>query len=119
MNKFKHYFDVQGYNSIGVKWNIKDGEEFNPIYGPVVLAEVRGAVRNILMGERLSCGITTSRSCGITTRAFDMRAIVDGVKWHGKVAGTRKTTLDSVWSRSMQCWSVVAIVIVWISPRSC
>ncbi|EFA79016.1 nicotinate-nucleotide diphosphorylase [Heterostelium album PN500] len=74
-----------------VKWNIKDGEEFNPVNGPVVLAEVRGAVRNILMGERLSLNIL-SRSCGITTRAFDLRAIVDGVKWHGKVAGTRKTT---------------------------
>ncbi|EFA79019.1 hypothetical protein PPL_08487 [Heterostelium album PN500] len=31
------------YFYFSVKWNIKDGEEFNPVNGPVVLAEVRGA----------------------------------------------------------------------------
>eukprot|EP01133_Synstelium_polycarpum_P016725 gene16725-19879_t len=76
-----------------VTWFVKDGDSFNVDASgkPFVLAEVRGTARDIMMGERLALNII-SRSCGITTRASDMRAVVDSVNWKGKVAGTRKTT---------------------------
>ncbi|EGG18932.1 nicotinate-nucleotide diphosphorylase [Cavenderia fasciculata] len=75
-----------------VKWIIKDGEEMNgDASKPQRLAEVTGSVRNILMGERLALNII-SRSSGITTRASEMKKLVDAKCWKGTLAGTRKTT---------------------------
>jgi nicotinate-nucleotide pyrophosphorylase (carboxylating) len=57
----------------------------------VVVAEVTGPVRCILMGERLALNIVT-RASGIATAANEVVAKVRAQGWKGQVAGTRKTT---------------------------
>ena len=55
------------------------------------IAKVTGPTRNILMGERTALNIL-SRASGVATAAHAAMEIARAQGWHGKVAGTRKTT---------------------------
>ena len=69
------------------------------------VAIVRGKAKNILIGERTALNllgtavkssgpdrILAARCSGIATRAHEYVEIAKQHKWHGRVAGTRKTT---------------------------
>ena len=55
------------------------------------VAKVTGPTRNILMGERTALNIL-SRASGVATAAHTAMEVARENGWHGKVAGTRKTT---------------------------
>ena len=55
------------------------------------VAKVSGPTRCILMGER-TCLNILSRASGVATAAHAAMTIARAHGWHGKVAGTRKTT---------------------------
>ena len=55
------------------------------------VAKVTGPTRCILMGERTALNIL-SRASGVATAAHAAMSIARAHGWHGKVAGTRKTT---------------------------
>ncbi|KAJ1667226.1 nicotinate-nucleotide diphosphorylase (carboxylating) [Coemansia sp. RSA 1813] len=74
-----------------VFWNFEEGAEVLPKQGKVAVAQVRGAARRILMGERLALNIL-ARCSGVATRARRLRKIADENSFAGVVAGTRKTT---------------------------
>jgi nicotinate-nucleotide pyrophosphorylase (carboxylating) len=74
-----------------VSWNIEEGSEVLPNQLPFSAATVRGKVRMILLGERTALNIL-SRASGISTEASELSKIAKSLKWHGEVAGTRKTT---------------------------
>lgn len=73
-----------------VEWaaGLTDGSQVRPEQR---VALVRGAAKDILRGERVALNCLC-RASGVATSAH---RLVDGVRekaWHGKVAGTRKTT---------------------------
>ncbi|KAJ3278093.1 hypothetical protein HK104_002664 [Borealophlyctis nickersoniae] len=75
-----------------VEWMLPEGAEFDP--GPTgkkEVARVRGAARNILMGERPALNML-ARASGIATRSRRLLELKDKNKWNGVIAGTRKTT---------------------------
>ncbi|KAJ2378922.1 nicotinate-nucleotide diphosphorylase (carboxylating) [Coemansia sp. RSA 2611] len=74
-----------------VEWSFEEGVEIIPHEGKVVVAEVRGAARRILMGERLALNIL-ARCSGVASRARRLRQLADNAGFAGVVAGTRKTT---------------------------
>ncbi|KAJ1805829.1 nicotinate-nucleotide diphosphorylase (carboxylating) [Coemansia sp. RSA 2599] len=74
-----------------VTWNFEEGAEIIPQDGKVVVAQVTGAARRILMGERVALNIL-ARCSGVASRARRLRAIADKKEFLGVVAGTRKTT---------------------------
>ncbi|KAJ1800991.1 nicotinate-nucleotide diphosphorylase (carboxylating) [Coemansia sp. RSA 2399] len=74
-----------------VTWSFEEGAEIIPNDGKVVVAQVRGAARRILMGERLALNIL-ARCSGVATRARRLRKIANDNAFAGVVAGTRKTT---------------------------
>lgn len=55
------------------------------------VAKVSGPTRSILMGERTALNIL-SRASGVATAAHAAMEVARAHGWHGKVAGTRKTT---------------------------
>merc|ERR1719453_1412226 len=55
------------------------------------VAKVTGPTRCILMAERTALNIL-SRASGVATAAHAAMEIARKHKWHGRVAGTRKTT---------------------------
>jgi len=55
------------------------------------LAKVTGPTRNILMAERTALNIL-SRASGVATAARAAMDIARSHGWHGRIAGTRKTT---------------------------
>lgn len=57
----------------------------------IAVAYVYGSARNILIGERTGLNML-ARCSGIATRGRYCKDIRDSKKWHGQIAGTRKTT---------------------------
>ena len=57
----------------------------------IPVAKVSGPTRRILMGERTALNIL-SRASGVATAAHAAMTVARAHGWHGKVAGTRKTT---------------------------
>jgi len=55
------------------------------------IAKVTGPTRNILMAERTALNIL-SRASGVATAAHAAMELARSHGWHGRVAGTRKTT---------------------------
>lgn len=55
------------------------------------LAVVTGAANRVLLGERVALNVL-SEMCAIATAAHRAVAIAQQMHWHGRVAGTRKTT---------------------------
>ncbi|KAJ1749588.1 nicotinate-nucleotide diphosphorylase (carboxylating) [Coemansia sp. RSA 2523] len=74
-----------------VSWSFEEGVEILPNEGKVVVAEVTGPGRRILMGERVALNIL-ARCSGIASRARRLRTLADQNNFNGVVAGTRKTT---------------------------
>ncbi|KAJ2476343.1 nicotinate-nucleotide diphosphorylase (carboxylating) [Coemansia sp. RSA 2131] len=74
-----------------VSWSFEEGVEILPNEGKVVVAEVTGPGRRILMGERVALNII-ARCSGIASRARRLRTLADQNNFGGVVAGTRKTT---------------------------
>jgi len=63
----------------------------DPSEGKVIIGTVRGPARKILLGERTALNLL-SRASGVATSADEAVQIAKNHKWHGHVAGTRKTT---------------------------
>lgn len=81
---------------IKCRWNVEEGtfidvEKDGDEKKRVILAVVSGSCRNILLGERTVLNII-SRASGVATAARKACQIKEERKWHGYVAGTRKTT---------------------------
>ncbi|KAJ2161764.1 nicotinate-nucleotide diphosphorylase (carboxylating) [Coemansia sp. RSA 552] len=74
-----------------VAWSFEEGADIIPMDGKVVVAQVRGPARRILMGERLALNIL-ARCSGVASRARRLRRLADEHKFLGVIAGTRKTT---------------------------
>ena len=55
------------------------------------MAEIRGKVKDILLGERIALNLM-SRASGIASACRRMVDMKQRNGWHGEVAGTRKTT---------------------------
>ncbi|KAJ8909067.1 hypothetical protein NDN08_005764 [Rhodosorus marinus] len=75
-----------------VEWrtSASDGEALDGPF-PIALADVKGPVRKILLGERLALNVL-SRCSGIATRSSGLVNIAKQTGWKGIIAGTRKTT---------------------------
>ncbi|XP_033119318.1 nicotinate-nucleotide pyrophosphorylase [carboxylating]-like [Anneissia japonica] len=71
-----------------VEWYFSEGELLQPV---CTVATVTGPVKNILLGERIGLNCIT-RASGIASIAREMSDMAKEAGWHGKVAGTRKTT---------------------------
>ncbi|GES79423.1 nicotinate-nucleotide diphosphorylase [Rhizophagus clarus] len=71
-----------------VEWNLKEGEEFEPIKE---VARVYGKACNILLGERTALNIL-ARCSGIATRSRKCIKLKEKCDFRGVIAGTRKTT---------------------------
>ncbi|KAM7393616.1 hypothetical protein PAMP_020473 [Pampus punctatissimus] len=73
-----------------VDWKYQEGAEIGPD-AVTLTAVVRGPARCLLLGERpaLNC---LARASGIATRCSQLQAMARAGRWHGEVAGTRKTT---------------------------
>lgn len=78
------------YDKLGcqVRWQVEEGTHLKPI---AQVAQVEGPANKILMGERISLNCIC-RASGIATRARHLHNIAQSAKWHGEIAGTRKTT---------------------------
>lgn len=80
-----------------VRWadNVMEGQEFDVSSSPgkkIKIATVTGPVSHILRGERTALN-TLSRCSGVATLSHQCVSIAKHLhKWHGEVAGTRKTT---------------------------
>lgn len=83
------FFDAI-FNELGctVEWSHPDGTWLEPI---TRVASVRGKVRHLLLGERVALNCL-ARCSGIATSAQKVTGLAKVAKWHGQVAGTRKTT---------------------------
>ncbi|PKK65453.1 nicotinate-nucleotide diphosphorylase [Rhizophagus irregularis] len=75
-----------------VEWNLKEGEEFEPIKE---VARVYGRACNILLGERTALNIL-ARCSGIATRSKKCIKLKEKCDFRGVIAGTRKTTPGNV-----------------------
>ena len=71
-----------------VQWHFTEGTTLKPI---CEVATVTGKARNILLGERTALNCLT-RCSGVATVSNKYADIALENKWHGEVAGTRKTT---------------------------
>ncbi len=82
-------FDVMG---LEVKWNVEEGTYIDgSSTNKVVVAEVAGKCRNILLAERTALN-TLSRASGVASKTREAVLIAKEHNWGGCVAGTRKTT---------------------------
>lgn len=71
-----------------VEWAYSEGRQVEPT---TTVARVTGRVNKILLGERVALNCIT-RASGIATKARNLTQLKTEHKWHGEVAGTRKTT---------------------------
>ncbi|XP_048188918.1 nicotinate-nucleotide pyrophosphorylase [carboxylating] [Perognathus longimembris pacificus] len=71
-----------------VSWLLPEGSKLVPV---VKVAEVRGPVDRLLLGERVALN-TLARCSGIASAAASAVEVARGAGWAGRVAGTRKTT---------------------------
>ncbi|XP_070571890.1 nicotinate-nucleotide pyrophosphorylase [carboxylating]-like [Ptychodera flava] len=71
-----------------VHWHTAEGTPLEPV---CEVALIQGKVRNLLLGERVALNCIT-RASGVASYARRLRDIANSAKWHGEVAGTRKTT---------------------------
>ncbi|XP_048373561.1 nicotinate-nucleotide pyrophosphorylase [carboxylating] isoform X1 [Sphaerodactylus townsendi] len=71
-----------------VEWLRSEGAWAQPI---TQVAEVRGPVKDLLLGERVALNCV-GRCSGIATLAAKACRAAREAGWHGEVAGTRKTT---------------------------
>ena len=79
-----------------VSWKFKEGDDVNVSEaggkeGKVVVAVITGPCRRLLLGERTALNIL-SRASGVATASRELSVLARELKWHGEVAGTRKTT---------------------------
>ncbi|XP_008822203.1 nicotinate-nucleotide pyrophosphorylase [carboxylating] isoform X1 [Nannospalax galili] len=74
--------------SCQVSWFLPEGSKLAPV---VKVAEVRGPVQYLLLGERVALN-TLARCSGIASAAAAAVGVARGTGWTGHVAGTRKTT---------------------------
>ena len=81
------------YAGLTVEWYKPEGHIITKEAGgsKEPIAKVSGPTRNILMAERTALNIL-SRASGVATAAHAAMDVARAHKWHGKVAGTRKTT---------------------------
>jgi nicotinate-nucleotide pyrophosphorylase (carboxylating) len=84
-NETFHQVDCQ------VEWLVKEGQEFDPKGGKLLIAKVQGPVRKLLLGERVALNML-ARASGIATRARQLLALKQENQWNGVIAATRKTT---------------------------
>ena len=71
-----------------VEWTCPEGSQVVPIS---TIAKVTGKANKILLGERIALNCIT-RMSGIATRARRLVEVKTEARWHGEIAGTRKTT---------------------------
>ena len=71
-----------------VEWDCEEGERIECVK---TIANIKGKVRHLLLGERVALNCL-ARASGIATYARKLKQIADSVGWKGEVAGTRKTT---------------------------
>ncbi|TIA89346.1 hypothetical protein E3P99_02134 [Wallemia hederae] len=71
-----------------VEWHISEGEAFEPVKH---IATVRGAVRFLLLGERVALNVL-SRCSGIASMSRWFLDTARDAGYKGTIAGTRKTT---------------------------
>jgi len=77
---------------LDVEWLYSEGDEVEASSAEkVIIAIVSGKCRNILLAERTALNIL-SRASGVATATKKSVDIAKSNKWHGWVAGTRKTT---------------------------
>ncbi|CCI49909.1 unnamed protein product [Albugo candida] len=77
-----------------VEWKLTEGSKIDlkdTDTNKVIVAEITGKCRNILLGERTALNILT-RASGIATQAFETLEIARQFGWNGHLSGTRKTT---------------------------
>ncbi|KAJ2720741.1 nicotinate-nucleotide diphosphorylase (carboxylating) [Coemansia sp. Benny D115] len=75
-----------------VQWYLEEGAEIIPTKDEKILvAQVYGPARRILIGERVALNIL-ARCSGVASRARRIRNLADSVGFKGVIAGTRKTT---------------------------
>ena len=82
---------VFDYLGLQTTWLFEEGAFIDSSKGRVVVAVVKGKCREILLAERTALNIL-SRASGVATLAKESVDIAKATKWHGWVAGTRKTT---------------------------
>uniref|UniRef100_A0A7S2XY56 Nicotinate-nucleotide pyrophosphorylase [carboxylating] n=1 Tax=Fibrocapsa japonica TaxID=94617 RepID=A0A7S2XY56_9STRA len=87
---FEAVFEIMGCK---VDWIKHDGDVLDlSSMGPKVpVAYVSGSCRHLLMGERTALNII-QRCSGVATIAHNAVELAKKEKWHGMIAGTRKTT---------------------------
>ena len=89
------FFDaVFEHLGCSVEWKLSEQDVVDPASvegGKVLVAVVRGPARMLLLGERTALN-TLSRASGVATAARAAVGIARQHKWHGNIAGTRKTT---------------------------
>jgi nicotinate-nucleotide pyrophosphorylase (carboxylating) len=85
---FDAVFSILG---CAVEWKVQEGQEVRLEGGRVEAAVVTGPMNRLLQGERsaLNC---LARVSGIATSCRALVELAKEAKWHGRVAGTRKTT---------------------------
>ncbi|XP_006004856.1 nicotinate-nucleotide pyrophosphorylase [carboxylating] [Latimeria chalumnae] len=71
-----------------VEWFHPEGASLEPV---CKVAAVKGKVRHLLLGERVALNCL-ARASGVATAARRIADLAKAAKWHGEVAGTRKTT---------------------------
>jgi len=74
-----------------VEWLFEEGDFIDASQGKVVTARVRGPARKVLLGERTALNIL-SRASGVATVTRKAVEAAKRERWHGMIAGTRKTT---------------------------
>jgi len=81
------------YLGCSVEWLKSEGQLItkDEAAAKAPVAKVTGPTRCILMAERTALNIL-SRASGVATAAHSAMEVVRSHKWHGRVAGTRKTT---------------------------
>jgi nicotinate-nucleotide pyrophosphorylase (carboxylating) len=82
------------HTNLSIEWYFEEGAYIDvdsQENKKVVVALVRGSVRNILLAERTMLNIL-ARASGVATQAHRAVSIAHSYNWDGYVAGTRKTT---------------------------
>lgn len=72
-----------------IEWRVKEGSHLPK--DVTVVAVVSGPARRLLLAERTALNIL-ARASGIATAARRVATLAKEARWHGMVAGTRKTT---------------------------
>lgn len=88
---FEAVFAACGECSIEWEDSAIEGKNFDVQSGKIKLATVTGPVSHLLRGERTALN-SMSRCSGVATLSNQCVQIAKSQKWHGEVAGTRKTT---------------------------